>query len=156
MQKQSFAVLALVATAVCASAVQAAPGGGPRAMFGGGPGFGDPTIMLEHMADHLDLDAAQREAVQSILAAARPELEALRAQARANHEALQTLDSNDAAYSTQLNNIALSNGQLATDGTLLMTRIRTEVHAVLTDEQQERLERGKERMRKRFERHNRH
>ena len=107
--------------------------------------------MLEHMADHLDLDDAQRERVQNILEAAKPEIEALRDQGRANREALNTLDPNDPAYSAALNDIAVSNGQLATEGTLLFTRIRTEVDAVLTEEQREKLARSKERMRKRFE-----
>lgn len=126
--------------------------GGPGGPFGGGPGFGRPALMLEHMADHLDLDDAQRESVQNILESAKPEIDALREQARANLEALRTLDSSDPAYANELNNIALSNGQLATDGTLLFTRLRTEVHAVLTDEQIEKLERSKERMRKAFDR----
>ena len=106
--------------------------------------------MLEHMADHLDLDDTQRDAVNNIIEAAKPEIQALREKARANREALEALDASDAAYSTELNNIAISNGELATEGTLLFTRIRTEVHAVLTDEQIAKLERGKERMKKRF------
>ena len=50
-----------------------------------------------------------------------------------------------------LNNIALSNGELATSATLLMTSVRNQVHEVLTDEQIAKLERGKERMKKRFQ-----
>jgi len=108
--------------------------------------------MLEHMADHLDLDDAQREAVQNILEAAKPELEAFRDQLRENRQALMVLDTGDPAYSTEINNIAISNGQLATEGTLLFTRIRNEVNAVLTAEQRDKLARGKERMRKVAER----
>ena len=51
-----------------------------------------------------------------------------------------------------MNNIALSNGELATTGTLLAVRVRSEVHAVLTDQQLSKLERGKERMKKRLQR----
>ena len=108
--------------------------------------------MLEHMADYLDLDEAQRDTVENIVEAARPELEALREQVRANREALRALDATDPAYSTELDNIALSNGQLATEGTLLFTRLRVEIDAVLTEEQREKLARGKERMRQAFER----
>ena len=154
MKIYTVAVLALVSLAAFSSTVHAEFGGGHRGPFGAGPGlgFGGPELMLEHMADHLDLDDAQRETVQNILEAARPEMEALREQFRANREALRTLDTSDPAYSTELNNIALSNGQLATDGTLLFTRVRTEISAVLTDEQREKLARGKERMRQAFER----
>lgn len=154
MKIHTAALLAALSLAAFSSTVYAEFGGGPRGPFGAGPGmgFGGPELMLEHMADHLDLDDAQRESVQNILEAARPEIDALREQLRANREALHSLDAGDPAYSTELNNIALSNGQLATDGTLLFTRIRGEINAVLTDEQREKLARGKERMRQAFER----
>ena len=153
MKIHTIALLALVSTAAYSTTALAQPAGGPPGLFGGGPGHGfpGPALMLEHMADHLDLDDAQRERVQNILEAAKPEIEALRDQGRANREALNTLDPNDPAYSAALNDIAVSNGQLATEGTLLFTRIRTEVDAVLTEEQREKLARSKERMRKRFE-----
>lgn len=154
MRIHSFALLALVSLVAFSFPVYAEFDGGPRGPFGGGPGmgFGGPELMFEHMADHLDLDDAQRQTVQNILEAARPEMEALREQFRANRGALMALDASDSAYSTELNNIALSNGQLATDGTLLFTRIRSEINAVLTDEQREKLARGKERRRQAFER----
>ena len=147
MKKRTALLLSAVAIAGLAGAVYAAPGFGPEP-FPGGPG--NPALMLEHMADHLDLDDAQRDAVNNILEAAKPEVQALREKVRSNREALEALDVNDAAYSAELNNIAISNGELATEATLLFTRIRTEVHAVLTDEQIAKLERGKERMKRRF------
>lgn len=149
MKIHTVALLALVSIAVFSASAQAGPGGMPGMMFGGGPG---PGMMLEHMADHLDLDDAQRESVRNILEAARPEIESLREQFRANREALEALDTSDPAYSAELDNIAISNGQLATEGTLLFTRVRTEIHAVLTDDQREKLARSKQRMRKAFER----
>ena len=154
MKSYTVALLALVSLAAFSTSTQAEPHGGPSGIFGAGPGlgFGGRGLMLEHMADHLDLDDAQRESVQNIVEAARPEMEALREQVRANREALRALDTSDPAYSTELNNILLSNGQLATEGTLLFTRLRSEIDAVLTDEQREKLARGKERMRQAFER----
>ena len=149
MKIHTIALLALVSMAALSTTAQAGPRGMPGMMFGGGPG---PGLMLEHMADPLDLDDAQRESVRNILEAAKPEIEALREQFRANREALDALDASDSAYSAELNNLAISNGQLATEGTLLFTRIRTEVHAVLTEEQREKLARSKERMRQAFER----
>ena len=108
--------------------------------------------MLEHMADHLDLDDTQRTQVRNIVEAARPEFEALREQMRANRDALISLDAENPGYSTILNDIATSNGRLASDGTLLFTRVRSEINAVLTDEQRDKLARSKERMRNAFER----
>ncbi len=139
------AALSLAAFAIPAEAHRGGPG------FLGGPGGPNPARMIEHMADHLDLDDAQRAQVQNIMEAAKPEFEAIREQARANREALTSLDASDPANSVQLNDIAASNGQLATEGTLLFARVRSEVHAVLTDEQIAKLERGKERMREAFE-----
>ncbi len=150
MKKLTIALLAIVPLAVFSTAALAERGG-PPGLFGGGHGLPGAGLMLEHMADHLDLDDAQRDAVSNILEAAKPEIQALRERARANRDALEALDANDAGYSTELNNIAISNGELATEGTLLFTRIRTEVHAVLTDEQIAKLERSKERMKKRFQ-----
>ncbi len=146
MRIVTVALLATVALAAFSSSVHAEFRGGP------GMGFGGPRLMLEHMADHLDLDDTQRETVKNILEAAKPEMEALREQFRANRAALEALDASDPAYSTELNNIALSNGQLATDGTLLFTRVRAEVNAVLTEEQRAKAERFKERKREAFER----
>jgi len=153
MKNLSYALLALAALTTFSASAQAGPHGRSGPMFDGGPGFGfpGPGMMLEHMADHLDLDDAQRDTISNIFEAAKPEVEALREQVRANREALDALDPNDAEYSTTLNNIATSNGQLATEGTLLFTRIRNEVHAVLTDEQREKLAQSKDRMRERFE-----
>ncbi len=148
--KTLFAVLlAGVLTLALSASALADFGGGPRGGFGpGGLGIGGPEMMLEHMADHLDLDDTQRATVENILEAARPEFQALREQARANREALRALDAGDPA----VNDIAVSNGELATQGTLLAHRVRNEVRAVLTDEQIEKLERTRERMRDAAER----
>jgi hypothetical protein len=67
----------------------------------------------------------------------------------ANRDALESLDPSDPAYDTTMQNIAISNGELATAPTLLMARVRGEAHAVLTEEQIARLERGKARARPR-------
>ena len=152
MRVHTVLLLAALSLAALSTTAQAHRGG-PPGLFGGGPdgGFPGPGLMVEHMADHLDLSDEQRVSVRNIMEAAKPEFEALREQLGANREALESLVTDDPAYSTELNNIALSNGQLATEGTLLFTRVRNEVHAVLTEEQREKLARGKERMRQAFE-----
>ena len=152
MRINKTALLAVVATALLSAGAYAdAERGRPGAdRHFGGPGFGMPApeMRVERMAKHLDLDDVQRESVESIMSAAKPELEALREQFRANHETLQDLDAND----PEVQNIAMSNGELATQGTLLFTRIRGEINAVLTDEQRAKLAEGKERRKERFER----
>ncbi len=148
-------VHAIVLLAALFTAAISAPAGadriGPPGFPGGGT-FPDPELMLEHMADHLDLNDTQRTQLRNIVEAARPEFEALREQMRANREALISLDAENPGYSTILNDIATSNGRLASDGTLLFTRVRSEINAVLTDEQRDKLARSKERMRNAIER----
>ncbi|MDX2412460.1 MAG: Spy/CpxP family protein refolding chaperone [Woeseiaceae bacterium] len=126
----AFVTVAMLATIAYAGGNDGRPGPGRH---GGGPGFGmpDPGMMIGRMAEHLDLDDVQRESVKNIMEAAKPELKALREQFSSNREALQALDAGD----PEVQNIAISNGQLATEGTLLFSRIRGEIHAVLTDEQ---------------------
>ena len=142
------AAAAMTMSLALASVAVAGPGDGPRGGFGG-PGFDfpRPALMLEHMADHLDLDETQRQEIGNILEAAKPEFEVLREAALANREALDALDPAMASYSADLDAIAAENGRLATEGTLLAVRVRSEIHAVLTDEQLAKLERGKERLR---------
>ncbi len=149
MKTLSAVLLAGVLTLAISASALADFGGGPRGGFGpGGFGLGGPEMMLEHMADHLDMDDTQRATVRNILEAARPEFQAIREQARANREALRALDAGDPA----VNDIAISNGELATQGTLLAHRVRNEVRAVLTDEQIEKLERTRDRIRNAAER----
>lgn len=112
--------------------------------------------MIERMASHLNLDDAQQQAMQNILDTAQPEIDALRERKKTNRKAMQALDSNDPDYSALINNIAVENGQLATEGTLLFSRIRNEVHAVLTDEQRDQLAARRDSMRKRWDERRRH
>ena len=52
--------------------------------------FGGPAFMLERMADRLDLDETQRQQIENILMAAKPEFEALRDRVKAEVEAVLT------------------------------------------------------------------
>lgn len=144
MRWNKAALLAFVSTAMLSTSVYAGDGEGrrgPDRQFGG-PGFGVPMpgMIMGRMADHLDLDDTQRESMKNIMEAAKPELQALREKLRANHDALKTLDPGD----PEVQNIAISNGELATEGTLLASRIRGEIDAVLTDEQKAKLATARE------------
>lgn len=145
MRMNKTALLALLTSGLLATSAYAESDGekGPRGRHFDGPGFGlpHPGMMSGRMAEHLGLDETQRESVDNILSAARPEMESLRERVKANHEALRELDSAD----PQVQNIALSNGELATEATLLFARVRGEIDAVLTDEQRAKLAEMKDR-----------
>ena len=142
MRIHKTALLAVVSMAMLSVTAYADDDGrrGDRGPRGGGPGVGmpgmpGPEMMVGRMAERLDLDDTQRESVRSIMEAAKPELKALREKAMANRNALVALDAGDA----EVQNIAIANGEIATEATLLFTRIRGEVHAVWTDEQRAKL-----------------
>ena len=112
---------------------------GMRPDFGG-----DPERMVEMMSRHLDLDETQAQTISNILQAVQPEADALRERSRANHEALRALDVSDADYNATLQNLSAESGELAAERALLHGRVRGEIHAVLSVEQQQVLaERGK-------------
>ncbi len=115
--------------------------------------FGDPARLLERMTRHLDLDDTQSQTIGNILAAAKPEIDALRERARASREAMHSLDVNDPDYGSNLQNLSAEIGALTSEATLLHGRLRAEVYAELTPEQRERAAAGRNGMRRGFRRH---
>jgi Spy/CpxP family protein refolding chaperone len=139
MKNRTAAIMLVLITASAGSAVFAESG--ERSGHNRGD-RGDRHEMSGHlsekMADRLGLDETQRQTIQNIQLAAEPEITALRERMQANREDMKTLNSNDANdpnRSTLLNDIAVEKGQLATEATLLFDRVRSEIGAVLTDEQ---------------------
>jgi len=115
--------------------------------------FGDPQRMVEMMTRHLDLDAAQSQSMANILAAAKPEIDALRERAKAGRESLRSLDVDEPDYGTRLQNQATEIGALTSEATLLHGRLRADVYAVLTPEQRAQASAGRSGMREHFRRH---
>lgn len=112
-----------------------------RDMWGHGPR--DPAMMIERMSRHLDLDELQQEKLNKVMLAAKPKLDALRVQARANRKAQQELDTSASNYSASLAKLAAESGEIVASRMLLMGRIRGEINAELTEEQRAKLaERG--------------
>lgn len=107
-------------------------------LFGGG--FGESGQLSDKMAERLGLDDTQRQSVQNIQLAAEPEVTALRERMQLNRDKMKALEADDPNRSAALNAIAVENGQLAMEATLLFDRIRNEISAVLTDEQRAQIE----------------
>jgi len=111
MRKQAAAIMSvLVASTVLSVAVAAPDGRGDRER---GPANGMQTSAerLERMADRLGLDETQKQQIENIHLAAQPEIDAIKEQMKATSEARKAL----------------------------AERLRTEVDAVLTEEQRSQL-----------------
>lgn len=134
--KKWIAVFCLALSGLASSLVIAEGSGGHHGMRGA---FGDSERMVEHMTRQLDLDDTQAQSVRNIVDAAAPEMTSLRERTRENHEQIRALDSNQADYDAALANLARTSGELATEATLLHGRLRAELNAVLTAEQQQKL-----------------
>ena len=118
-------------------------------------GCNDFDRMVEQMSRLLELDDAQEQAIGNIVEAVRPEINALRERAAANREALHALNVADTDYDVQLQKLAVENGELATQLTLLHGRVMAQVNGELTPEQQAELSARRAKMRDGF-RHRRH
>lgn len=116
---------------------------GHSRMLHGGPNF---DRIVEHMSRRLELDETQQQKIHNIVDAARPQAEALQEQAKANREAMHSLDSADPDYDVKLQNLAVKNGELVTQLTLLHGRVIADVHAELTDEQKAKMSQIRDRM----------
>lgn len=134
MKLNKAVLLAFLSSALLASGAYA-DDNGKKGKRDRGFGASNPGMIIKRMTRHLDLDDAQHDSVKNIIEAAKPEMQALREKSRANRDALQALTANDAG----VQNLAIANGELATEATLLFARVRSDVDAVLTDEQRAKL-----------------
>ena len=95
----------------------------------------NPDRMLERMTRHLDLDDLQQEKLRNIMMAAEPELDALRERSEANRDAHAALNESDSDYASKVTDIAAEKGEIVTEREIVMGRVRSEIHAELTEEQ---------------------
>jgi len=141
----SGSLLAIVLLSVLAFAPAANADDGRGKQFGMERG----PMISARMLDRLDLEDTQRQTVDNIFEAAKPEFDALREQKQSSRAALAALDPANPSYSIDLEAIAAENGRLARESTLLFARVRSEVNAVLTEDQRAKLEQGMERRKER-------
>lgn len=102
-------------------------------------GPANPERMVEMMTRRLGLDEVQAQNVANIITSAQPEFETLRESGQSHRAAMRELDVSDPDYGTKLQNLAAEKGELAAAVTQLRGRIRADIHAVLTPEQQAQL-----------------
>ena len=137
---------ALALTLGVSAAATAQPGRGGPGLAGpgfrgpGGPGGGALGGLLAVRPDlplrALNLTDAQREQVRGILESHRGEAESLRQRAGAAHQALQAATSAATVDEGAITQQSQAFGGLIAEAAVLRARVRSEVLAVLTPEQQ--------------------
>lgn len=129
----------LAATLIASLAARAFAGtsadGSAAPPAGAHHGGHDAGVGLNHMLKQLNLSPEQQTQVESIMAGAKPQLQAQHASARANREKLASSSPNDPGYPAAV--AAVQNDAAA--GIKLMADLKTQVYAVLTPEQQAKI-----------------
>ena len=144
--KASVVIIALLAGGMAyAQGGQAGDGERQLRRMHANPGSGH---MLEHMVRRLGLDDTQRQKMENIFSAAKPEMDALRERAAANRRALAELDAADPGHDAALARLAREKGDLATESALLHGRVKAQVEQVLTADQRQKLEKSGKRRNK--------
>jgi protein CpxP len=128
-------VLLTAATGVsAASAADAAAGAPPP----GNPGrhhHGGPW----HLLSKLDLNAAQKQQIKSIMTAAHPQMESLHEQMHANMLKLQQTKPTDPNYASIVSQASQTHGSLSAQMLTQHAEVRAQVFKVLTPAQQTQL-----------------
>jgi len=96
----------------------------------------DPEKMISGISRRLELDEVQVQQVRNIIDATKPEFAAMRERGRANYLARRELDQSDVDYDAKLQQLASTRQDLQASSRELRSRIRTEINAILTPEQQ--------------------
>ena len=144
MKNSSKTLLAVIALAFAANGAvmaQERDGSDPGAKREHGGGMRgdrarDPERMIRGISRRLDLDDVQVQQVRNIMDATKPEFEAMREQGRENRDARRALNESDADYAAKNDQLASTRQDLESASKELRGRIRTEINAILTPEQQ--------------------
>lgn len=146
--KSLLVVMAVITSAVGAGVAYAFPPGGDhgcahgsRAMgFEGHRGYADPDKMIEHMGTSLNLTKEQRDAMYAIVDKSRSQTRELRDRLAEIHKQLRALMQQGAPKESEVRKLADAQGKAIADMIVLHTKVRTEIHNVLTDAQRQQLE----------------
>ena len=111
-----------------------APAGGPHWGWHGHHHFGPGRLLHK-----LNLTDEQKASIKSIMTAAKPQMQSLGAQARANHLKLEQTAPDSPNYATVVAEVAQSNATLASQRTTQGTQLWSQIYAVLTPAQKTQL-----------------
>ena len=105
-----------------------------------GPGFGHrgPEFFLERMAEALALSDGQIAGIEELMATHKIETAALEMETRLGHETVRKLVESDIFDEAAIREAAQKAADAQIELTVERARLRSEIHAVLTPEQQEK------------------
>lgn len=153
MQASRFRISAVVlAVALCAAVafsqtvVKTNQGWGHH-----GGGFG--AHMLGFYADYLDLTDAQQAQIKDILAKEKPTIRPLMQQLAQGHQQMQQFEQAGAFDEAKVRTIANQQSQTMTELMVQKTRIKSELMAVLTTDQKDKMAKFEARRAARFQKH---
>lgn len=147
MKKSVFAAVGAVAVAGLIALVNPAAAHGS---FGGGRGGGKlfaSSFQVAYMARHLDMTEEQKAQLRDVLDAARPEADRLADAMIDSRQAMKTLRKSETFSEDEIRAIADQQGRLTADMIVLHARVRSQIGAILTPDQRERLEKMRKRHR---------
>lgn len=130
MKKVTIGIIAMIVLALGAIFVIAQRGGGKGHVFGHG-GHEMGGMMLRG----LDLNDEQKAQIKQIREANKAKLQPIREAMKANHEKLGEITANGAFDEAQVLAIANKQGELSAQLMVEGTRTRSQIFALLTDEQ---------------------
>lgn len=146
----TIAAAALTAATLFAGTAQAAPpagcdgsGMGPRAagFHHGGPKGLAALERIEAKLERLDLSDEQREQVRGVIDAARPEFRKIADGLRANRKEMRGAMHSETFDEQAVRRIADRQGDLVADMIVLRGKVKSQVSALLTEEQRQQLRR---------------
>jgi protein CpxP len=138
-------VAATLAAGITAGLAYAMPPGHSEGCgHGNGMGFGrhgfDSEMRIDRMSETLGLTHEQRDKVRAIVDKARPATRELRDKVVDNHRQLRALMQQDNPKESEVRKLADAQGRLVADMIVQQAKVQSEIRAVLTPEQREKLQ----------------
>ena len=108
----------------------------------------DSDHRINRMADRLELSAEQRDKVRAIADKSRPALRAVHDKMQENRKSMRALMQQEKPADAELRKLADARGKLVAEMTVLRARMKSDIHAVLTPEQRDKLKQHSEQRRR--------
>lgn len=138
-------IAATLIGSVAATAAHAGKGSGKE--HHGQRGF-DSEQRINRMADRLELSTEQRDKVRAIADKSRPALRTVHDKMRDNRQAMRVLMQQEKPTEAEVRKLADVRGKLVAEMTVLRARMKSDIHAVLTPEQRDKLKQHSEQRRR--------